>query len=313
MTSGLALLKEIRGSCTDSELTIADFLLNNPKTALLCTISELAVQAGGNPSAAMRLCKRAGLSGYRELQLMLARDVYAQGENQAESDDPAPPIELDSALSVEAVAEAVVSKTREALERSLALMKPEAVERAAQAVLAARSVAVFGAGASANVAYDFFQKLTRIGIVASFSFDADIQISSACGLSPDDLAVAFSYSGRTASTLASASEAKRSGATLVSVTGVGPNPLERRADLALYVPRTEPLLRTGASLSRTTQLALVDVLFTTVVCRSIDRSLPRLERSMRAVHALQDKEYDGGAEERPRKTPAGAPPGRRTV
>jgi len=274
MTSGLALLKEIRGSCTDSELTIADFLINNPKTALLCTISELAVQAGGNPSAAMRLCKRAGLSGYRELQLMLAKDVYAQGDSQA--DDPAPPIELDSALSVEAVAEAVVSKTREALERSLALMKPEAVERAARAILAARSVAVFGAGASANVAYDFFQKLTRIGIVASFSFDADIQISSACGLSPDDLAVAFSYSGRTASTLASASEAKRSGATLVSVTGVGPNPLERRADVALYVPRTEPLLRTGASLSRTTQLALVDVLFTTVVCRSIDRSLPRL-------------------------------------
>lgn len=311
MTSGLALLKEIRGSCTDSELTIADFLINNPKTALLCTISELAVQAGGNPSAAMRLCKRAGLSGYRELQLLLAKDVYAQGDSQA--DDPAPPIELDSALSVEAIAEAVVFKTREALERSLALMKPEAVERAARAVLAARSVAVFGAGASANVAYDFFQKLTRIGIVASFSFDADIQISSACGLSPGDLAVAFSYSGRTASTLASASEAKRSGATLVSVTGVGPNPLERRADVALYVPRTEPLLRTGASLSRTTQLALVDVLFTTVVCRSIDRSLPRLERSMRAVHALQDKDYDDGAEERPRKSPAGAPRGRRTV
>jgi DNA-binding MurR/RpiR family transcriptional regulator len=312
MTSGLALLKEIRSSCTDSELTIADFLINNPKTALLCTISELAVQAGGNPSAAMRLCKRAGLSGYRELQLMLAKDVYAQGDSQA--DDPAPPIELDSSLSVEAVAEAVVSKTREALERSLALLKPEAVERAARAILAARSVAVFGAGASANVAYDFFQKLTRIGIVANFSFDADIQISSACGLSPDDLAVAFSYSGRTASTLASASEAKRSGATLVSVTGVGPNPLERRADLALYVPRTEPLLRTGASLSRTTQLALVDVLFTTVVCRSIDRSLPRLERSMRAVHALQDKDYDnGGSDERPRKAPAGAPRGRRTV
>lgn len=311
MTSGLALLKEIRGSCTDSELTIADFLINNPKTALLCTISELAVQAGGNPSAAMRLCKRAGLSGYRELQLLLAKDVYAQGDSQA--DDPAPPIELDSALSVEAIAEAVVSKTREALERSLALMKPEAVERAARAILAARSVAVFGAGASANVAYDFFQKLTRIGIVASFSFDADIQISSACGLSPDDLAVAFSYSGRTASTLASASEAKRSGATLVSVTGVGPNPLERRADVALYVPRTEPLLRTGASLSRTTQLALVDVLFTTVVCRSIDRSLPRLERSMRAVHALQDKDYEGGADERPRKAPAGAPREKRTV
>lgn len=311
MTSGLALLKEIRGSCTDSELTIADFLISNPKTALLCTISELAVQAGGNPSAAIRLCKRAGLSGYRELQLMLAKDVYAQGDSQA--DEPAPPIELDSALSVQAVAEAVVSKTREALERSLALMKPEAIERAASAVLAARSVAIFGAGASANVAYDFFQKLTRIGIVASFSFDADIQISSACGLSPGDLAVAFSYSGRTASTLASASEAKRSGATLVSVTGAGPNPLERRADLALYVPRTEPLLRTGASLSRTTQLALVDVLFTTVVCRSIDRSLPRLERSMRAVHALQDKDYDGGADERPRKAPASAPRVKRTV
>jgi len=281
MTNGIALLKEIQPSCTEAERKIAEHLINNPKTAVFCTIAELANQAQSNPSAAIRLCKRAGLSGYRELQILLTRSLYAQEDLE----EPQQTIELDSGLTVETIAQTVIAKTKDAIERVLALVNPGSVESVARAILEARSVTVFGVGASANVAYDFFQKLTRIGIVCSFSFDADNQTSIACGLDSGDVAVAFSYSGRTESTNASAREAKRSGATLVSVTGVGNNPLEKISDYVLRVPITEPLMRTGASLSRATQLVLVDILFTTIVCRSIERSIPRIERSMKAVHA----------------------------
>jgi DNA-binding MurR/RpiR family transcriptional regulator len=285
MTGGLALLKEIVASCTEAERKIADHLIDNPKTAVFCTIAELAHQAGSNPSAAIRLCKRAGLSGYRELQLLLTKDLYSQDSGQDNPDDsPQLAIELDSSLSVETIAQAVVLKTKEALDRALSLINPGVIENAAALILKARSVAILGAGASANVAYDFFQKLTRIGIVANFSFDADVQTSIACGLDERDVSVAFSYSGRTEATNASALEAKKSGAALIVVASVGSNPLEKMAQLVLQVPKTEPLLRTGASLSRSTQLAIVDILYTAIVCRSIERSIPRLERSMKAVH-----------------------------
>lgn len=292
MTSGLALLKEIQDSCTDAERKIADHLIENPKTAVFCTIAELANQAGSNPSAAIRLCKRAGLSGYRELQLLLTKDLYSQDSGQDDSEDsPQLAVELDSNLSVESIAQAVVLKTKEALDRALSLVHPDTIESASALILKARSVAILGAGASANVAYDFFQKLTRIGIVATFSFDADVQTSIACGLDKRDVSVAFSYSGRTETTNASALEAKKSGAALIVVTSVGSSPLEKMAQLVVQVPKTEPLLRTGASLSRSTQLAIVDILYTTIVCRSIENSIPRLERSMKAVHNTSRRDY----------------------
>lgn len=279
MVSGLALLKEIVSSCTDAERKIADHLLSNPKTAVFCTITELAHQAGSNPSAAIRLCKRAGLSGYRELQLLLTKDLYTE----LSLEDPPQTVELDSSLKVEEIARTVVEKSKDAIDRVLSLIKPAAMEAVAARILSARSVSIFGAGASANVAYDCFQKLTRIGIPCNFSFDSAIQMSIACGLTEADLVLVFSYSGRTSATNATAQEAKKSGATLVSITSVDSGPLGRFSDYVFLVPNTESLLRTGATLSRTSQLILVDILYATVVCRSLDTSMPRIERSLSAL------------------------------
>lgn len=290
MTGGVALLREIVDSCTESERKIAEYLIDNPKTAVFCTIAELARQADTNPPAVIRLCKRAGLSGYRELQILLTRDMYEHPDSDGE--EPPQAFELDSSQSVEVIAKTIVSRTTDAVERVLSLLNTSAVEQAAAAMLASRSVAIFGVGASANVAYDLYQKLSRIGVPCSFAFDADVQVTVACGLTEADTAVAVSYSGKSAHTVSIAEEAKLSGARLIGITSVGPSPLSKLSDIVLTVPTTEPLLRTSASLSRATQLVMVDILYATIICRSIERSIPRLERSMQAVHEQDFKPGD---------------------
>lgn len=282
MTSGVALLREIVDSCTESERKIAEYLIDNPKTAVFCTIAELARQAETNPPAVIRLCKRAGLSGYRELQILLTKDLYSTPDSDAE--EPPPAFELDSSQSVEIIAKTIVTRTTDAIERVLSLVNTSAIEDATAAVLKARSVAIFGVGASANVAYDLYQKFSRIGIPCSFAFDADVQISIACGMTLADVAITISYSGKSAHTVAIAEEAKKSGARLIGITSVGQSTLSKLSDIVLNVPATEPLLRTSASLSRATQLVMVDILYATVICRSIEVSIPRLERSLKAVH-----------------------------
>ncbi|MBN2874866.1 MAG: MurR/RpiR family transcriptional regulator [Spirochaetales bacterium] len=292
MTGGVALLREIVDSCTESERKIAEYLLENPSSAVFCTIAELARQADTNPPAVVRLCKRAGLSGYRELQILLTRDMYSHPE--APADEPPPAFELDSNQSVDVIARTIVARTTDAVERVLTLVNSSAIESAIAAVLAARMVAIFGVGASANVAYDLYQKLSRIGIPCSFAFDADVQTSVACGLTPADVAIAISYSGTSAQTVSIASEARQSGARLIGVTSVGQSALSKLADIVLNVPVTEPLLRTSASLSRATQLVLIDILYATIICRSIERSIPRLERSLNAVHEQDIKHPSEG-------------------
>ena len=117
MTSGVALLREILESCTESERKIAGYLIENPKTAVFCTIAELARQADTNPPAVVRLCKRAGLSGYRELQILLTRDVYTNPDQADE--EPSPAFELDSNQTVDVIARTIVARTTEADRKSV--------------------------------------------------------------------------------------------------------------------------------------------------------------------------------------------------
>jgi DNA-binding MurR/RpiR family transcriptional regulator len=280
MTSGVALLREIVDSCTDAEKKAAEYLLAEPKTAVFCTVAELARRADTSAPAVVRLCKRAGLSGYRELQLLFAHDLYAP----ASPEEPAPDFELDSSRSVEEIASDLVERSRKSFDRVLALVKPQVYEEVADAIVSARAIAVFGLASSGLVASDLAQKLVRVGLACSFSFDSAVQVSAACGLRAGDLAIAVSYSGRTPSVLQCAREAKASGARLVAITTPGSNPLARMADLVLPTPATESFFRLDASLSRATQFLVVDILYSTLVSRNIEMAMPRIERSMRATH-----------------------------
>ena len=71
MIGGLSLLREIIDSCAGAERKAAEHILAEPRTAVFCTVAELARRAGTSPPAVVRLCKRAGLSGFRELQLRI--------------------------------------------------------------------------------------------------------------------------------------------------------------------------------------------------------------------------------------------------
>jgi DNA-binding MurR/RpiR family transcriptional regulator len=281
MASGLILLKEILPSCTTAERKVADYILSNPKTVLYYTISELARRSKTSAPAVVRLCKKMRLAGYRELQLLLAKDVY--GPKEAD-DLPPPDFQLDSGVRTEELARKTVDGLKTVLDSLIGVIDTQDIERAATAILKARSTAIFGIGASAVVAYDFSLKLVRLGIPCVFSFDPHAQITTACGMGKKDVALVISYSGATAQVLKAAIEAKRSGARLISLTRIGKNAVARISDIALVIPASESVFRLGASLSRITQLVVIDVLYSCIVSRNIERAVTLIERSMRATH-----------------------------
>lgn len=287
MTSGVAVLKEILDSCTEAERKAANRILAEPRAAVFCTIAELARRAGTSAPAVVRLCKRAGLSGYRELQLLLTRDLYAPEEQVGIE----AAFEFDSDRPAEEIASHLLERTRAALDRVLSIMPVRTYEAAASAIGEARSVAAFGSGASGIVAYDLALKLLRIGVPCSHSFDPGVQVTATCGLGHQDVAVAISYSGSTEATMRAAQEARKSRALLVAITRLGSNPLSRIADLVLPVPASEPIVRLGTSVSRSSQLLVVDILYGILVSRSTERSLSLIERSARAARGIVGNEH----------------------
>lgn len=281
MNSGISILQEILTDCTDSERKAAEYILNHPESVVLCTITELGRQSTTSAPAIVRLCKRAGLSGYRELQVLLAKDVYSLEPGKGTG---FPDFQLETGMDVKTIAREVVERSKDGLDRLLDILNPEAVAETVSRILSGRTIQLVGVGASGLVAADFAQKLLRLGLPCVYSTDPDVQITAACAAGPRDTVIAFSWSGENPSTVRTLEEAKAGGAWVAAVTHLGGSPVARWADCLLATPAIESSLRLGAMVSRMSQLAVVDILYAAVVSRNLELTLPRIEKSMRATH-----------------------------
>ncbi len=284
MLSVTALLSEAMDSLSDAERKAAAYIIEEPRTAVFCTISELARKAETSSASIVRLCKKVGVSGYRDLQRLLSKDIYSARDDDEE---PAPVFDLDSEARPEDLLKKAALDAKRSIDRLLAIMDPESIATAVTMIREARSVAVFGIGASGLAAFDLQQKLLRLGIPCLFAFDIHLQITTACGLGPGDVALTISNSSKTEGVLRAAHEAKESGARVIALTRVGSNPLSRLADLTLPIPADEAVFRRGAAASRITQLVVIDAIYSALIARDIEGVIPRIERSMRATHPNQ--------------------------
>ena len=196
--------------------------------------------------------------------------------------------DIREATGVAQLIESVKYNSLRAVEDTVRLLDPASVETAARLILGARSVRIFGVGASAVVGEDLSDKLLRIDRNVCFCRDFHIQLTYAANLTPQDAAVLISMSGDTRETLELLSLAKRCGTPTIALTKFDKSPLALNADVPLYLSAPEILPRSGAMSSRIAQMVAVDALFSAVAHLDYDRAAERLEKShesCRAHHA----------------------------
>lgn len=271
---------KLRGSLdhlNGAQRAVADAILADPEGTATRTIAELAEVAGVSQASVVRLCRTLGLSGYPELRLALAaeggmRDPEGPAGDIAEGDELASVVRKMAQLDAQAVRD-----TAELLDIAV-------LEKAIDALAAAPRIDVYGVGASAIVAADLSQKLTRIGRVAINYGDAHLGLTSAALLGPGDVAVAVSHSGATNDTLDMLRTASSRGATTIAVTNFPASPLARAADHTLVTAARETAFRAGATASRLAQLVVIDCLFVGLAQRTFAASQAALEATWMAVH-----------------------------
>ena len=155
----------------------------------------------------------------------------------------------------------------------------EEFEKAVDLLSRAHRVDVFGIGASGLVAQDLQQKLTRIGKFCLCYTDVHMQLTAAASLTEKDAAVFISYSGKTREVITCAEAVKDRKTKMIAITKFGQRPLAKIADIVLNVYSPEIAIRSGATSSRITQLAVIDMLFTNVASQPHDQLQEILQRS----------------------------------
>ena len=131
-------------------------------------------------------------------------------------------------------------------------------------------------GASGPVALDAQHKFFRFGmsVVAHTDYINQRMISSM--MTPEDVAVFISYTGRTKALIESAEIAREAKVPIIGLTHVG-SPLAHHCDVVLNAVTAEDTDLFTPMTSRIIHLAVIDMLATTVALSLGDRIEPQIE------------------------------------
>ena len=273
-------LRALRPSLSPAAARIADVVLNHAQEVVHMSVTEVAERAGASEGSVVALCRQLGARGFQHLKIELARDlvrpVQVVHEDLEPGDDPA------------TVARKVLLGGVQALQDTLAVLDPVALSRAADILLGARRVEVYGIGSAAPVAEDAHIRLLRIGLDARLAVDSHLMAISAALAGRDVATLTISHSGATVETITATRLAQEAGARTIVITTLGKSPLQAHAEVVLHTAARETRFRTEAQTSRIAQLAVVDAL---VSCVALARGGAAVATLRRTFDVLSLKRY----------------------
>ncbi len=270
-------------SATESEKEVLRFLINQTREAVEMDIHTMAKKCFCSPATIVRICKKNGFSGFKELKQALWNDMnFSKQLMQVNLDAP-------SGEKIPNIVANVLNTNIMAIQNIYNLLDFDELDRIVALLLSQRYVYLYGIGASFLVAKDFQQKLERINKRTFLYEDIHLQLISSTNLEPGDVAIIVSYSGLTKEIIEIARNVKMCGGKIIAITKYGTNKLSSMSDFNLFVPMLEKPLRVGASSSRVSQLSVVDIIYNTYISLEKDKSMEKILSTNKLLEKKEDE------------------------
>lgn len=275
----LLQLSNLRTILSKSEKAVVDYTLQFPEEVIHLSVSALAESSNVSEATVVRACRKMGFNGYQDFKIALAQNTVTplQSIHEAITDDD----------STTAVVDKIFQGTIQTLNLTHDIIKTPSIEKAVQALLNAESIHIFGIGNSNAIANDFQHKLLRLGLHAFAYSDAYLQMIAATYVTEKDVVFSISHSGSSIDITSSSKQAKKNGATVISLTSIGTSPLSKVSDINLFTSSNETKYRMVGISSRIAQMVIIDTIYTLLAVRIPDSS----EHFYNIEKALESKRY----------------------
>lgn len=278
----LEIVRMMRPELRKSDRKVADAVLESPQRIMNATVAETAEIAAVSQPTVIRFCSAIGCDGFQDLKIRLAQSLVLG--------TPA----TQSAISIDDTPDEVALKifdyTMTSLDWARHKLDMNQVNEAVSLILTARSLEIFGFGASAIVAQDFQQKFPLLGVPCHATTDSHQQLMAAAMMKPGDVAVAISNTGETMSIVELARLAREQGGKVIAITGATNTALANYADVLINVETLDNTDLFTPTTSRIAALVVVDII-STLVARRLDRvenqRLVRMKRYLAQIRKNQ--------------------------
>ena len=278
MNRTLLQIKLSYDSMGKSEKKVADWLFENSDALLPLSITELAEKSNSSEATIVRFAKRLGFSGYQELKISFAQESESKMINSNITND-------DSCYEV---FEKISNDIYCSLELTKKALNENDLKSAADAIISANNVSIFGLGNSSSVAIDAAHKFMRAGCNATSYCDNHMQAIAASHLNKGDVAIGISHSGSSKDIIDALKISAENGATTICITNYGKSPIIKHSQIVLNTRSNETEYTILGLNSRIAALAIIDALYTYIICQDGDETISAIKK---AEKSLQNKKY----------------------
>lgn len=254
-----------------AERAVLDYLIENKSVLKDFSVEKIAEAAYTSPASVVRMCKKLGYKGFKDFKIdfILANAKVEVPENKEY---------FDVVLAKDShCGQSAIENNIKVLEDTLKLYDEETVSKAAELIMGARKILIFGKGSSFLVCKDLEMKLRRINKFCIAQGESHDQLVDATFISQKDVIIFVSNSGKTKEIMSAALLAKENKAKIISITKIGSSMLADLSDVVLYTSSLEGEFRSAAMTSRISQMCMIDALFARCAYVDIDRSVRTLE------------------------------------
>lgn len=272
MESTLHKIKNLYFDMGPAEKRIADNILENSQELAELTVNELAERCRCGSATVVRFARRLGFSGYQSLKYGLAREMQSVSKLDRQI------LKSDSCFEIFRKQSAEISF---ALQSTLTVLEESRLNTAAEKIMNAERIAVFGLGNSASIALDAAHKFMRLGLDAQACSDNHMQAIVASHLNRSCVAVGISHSGASKDIIEALELSKIGSASTICITNHADSPIVKVSDIPLFTSADETKHSILALSSRYAQLAIIDAIYSYIVVRS-DKA---------ALQAIYNTEY----------------------
>lgn len=264
-----------------TERRIAEWLITKGNISKETSLREVAGALDVSEPLLVKVAKKVGFSGFRELRSALLSYFESLPYERDE--------EITVHDSLNTVLDKVFNNSIQVLKEAQSVADTTVISQAAKLIFQARRVILFGVGGSASVCQDFEHKLLRIGIISHAYSDFHLMLMVASQLDDNDVVIAISQSGDTRELLNAAQTASTRNAKLICITNDNGSPLSQCSDLSIFSPAMSgPLLGQNA-VARIVQLNLLDTLFIAILLEDYQGNKEKLSRGITIVSPLHER------------------------
>ena len=261
------------------ERKIAELLMNDPASILAASITEFSKKAGCGNATLVRFSRRLGLTGYQDLKIAIAQEIASLSDDteSAPSGDPCYSMFTTRLRDVQT-----------SLRKTRMVLDPGAMNRAAEKIMNAKRIIIFGLGNSAAIAQDAQHKFLRIGLNAVACSDNHLQAIIASHLDETCVVIGISHSGQSVDIIEALRLSQMCNASTICITNYDETPITKVSDICLFTQSEETQHSILALSSRIAQLTILDAIYSYIVANSntnIASSIRNTET------ALRDKKY----------------------